>query len=57
MVRKDWLKIFAIMVSGCATRLKRRIGHLYPKVTLPKEYGGGEATVIAWLMGTNSDLS
>ncbi len=28
---------------------KRRIGHLYPKVTLPKEYGGGEATVIAWL--------
>lgn len=28
---------------------KRRIGHLYPKVTLPKEYGGGETTVIAWL--------
>ena len=28
---------------------KRRIGHLYPKVALPKEYGGGEATVIAWL--------
>src|SRR6266852_5785034 len=28
---------------------QRRIGHLYPKVTLPKEYGGGEATVIAWL--------
>ena len=27
----------------------KRIGHLYPKVTLPKEYGGGEATVIAWL--------
>ncbi|MFD3166809.1 DUF1156 domain-containing protein [Herpetosiphon sp. NSE202] len=26
-----------------------RIGHLYPKVTLPKEHGGGEATVIAWL--------
>ncbi len=26
-----------------------RIGHLYPKVTLPKESGGGEATVIAWL--------
>ena len=26
-----------------------RIGHLYPKVDLPKEYGGGEATVIAWL--------
>src|SRR6266702_2011501 len=26
-----------------------RIGHLYPKVILPKEYGGGEATVIAWL--------
>src|SRR5574337_1863326 len=28
---------------------KKRIGHLYPKVTLPKEYGGGEAIVIAWL--------
>ncbi|WP_165774576.1 DUF1156 domain-containing protein [Candidatus Viridilinea mediisalina] len=28
---------------------ERRIGHLYPKVALPKAYGGGEATVIAWL--------
>ncbi len=28
---------------------ERRIGHLYPKVTLSKEMGGGEATVIAWL--------
>ncbi len=28
---------------------ERRIGHLYPKVLLPKEYGSGEATVIAWL--------
>ncbi len=28
---------------------ERRIGHLYPKATLPREYGGGEATVIAWL--------
>lgn len=28
---------------------EKRIGHLYPKVTLPKEYSGGEATVIAWL--------
>ncbi len=27
----------------------KRIGHLYPKVKLPKEQGGGEATVIAWL--------
>ncbi|MBN2361666.1 MAG: DUF1156 domain-containing protein [Deltaproteobacteria bacterium] len=26
-----------------------RIGHLYPKVKLPKDRGGGEATVIAWL--------
>ena len=25
-----------------------RIGHLYPKVKIPKEQGGGEATVIAW---------
>ena len=28
---------------------QKRIGHLYPKVSLPKEHGGGEATVIAWL--------
>ena len=28
---------------------ERRIGHLYPKVPLPKERGGGEATAIAWL--------
>jgi putative DNA methylase len=27
----------------------RRIGHLYPKVMLPPEHGGGEATVIAWI--------
>jgi putative DNA methylase len=27
----------------------RRIGHLYPRVAVPKEQGGGEATVIAWL--------
>lgn len=25
------------------------IGHLYPKVKIPKEQGGGEATVIAWV--------
>ena len=28
---------------------EKRIGHLYPKVKLPKEHGGGEAMVIAWL--------
>ena len=27
----------------------KRIGHLYPKVKVPAEQGGGEATVIAWL--------
>ncbi len=27
----------------------KRIGHLYPKVKLPKIHGGGEATVIAWI--------
>ena len=27
----------------------KRIGHLYPKVKVPKELGGGEATVIAWI--------
>jgi putative DNA methylase len=28
---------------------QRRVGHLYPKIILPNEYGGGEADVIAWL--------
>ena len=27
----------------------KRIGHLYPKVQIPKEQGGGKATVIAWI--------
>lgn len=27
----------------------KRIGHLYPKAKVPKEQGGGEATVIAWI--------
>lgn len=27
----------------------KKIGHLYPKVEVPKELGGGEATVIAWI--------
>jgi putative DNA methylase len=30
-------------------RALERIGHLYPQVDLPKEYGGGKATVIAWI--------
>jgi len=29
-------------------RAQEKIGHLYPKVRLPKEYGGGEANVVAW---------
>lgn len=27
----------------------RRIGHLYPKVEVPENLGGGDATVIAWI--------
>ena len=30
-------------------RAFERIGHLYPKVALPKSEGGGEANVIAWI--------
>jgi putative DNA methylase len=26
-----------------------RIGHLYPQINLPKEHGGGKATVVAWI--------
>ena len=32
----------------CA-RAQEKIGHLYAKARLPKEHGGGEANVIAWL--------
>ena len=28
---------------------EKRIGHLYPKVKVPKKQGGGEATAIAWV--------
>ncbi len=36
---------------GCWMREEAltRIGHLYPKADLPKGYGNGKATVIAWL--------
>ena len=27
----------------------KRVGHLYPMIDLPKEIGGGKATVIAWI--------
>ena len=37
------------MANGCANRRSERIGHLYPQVDLPKEHGGGKATVIAWI--------
>lgn len=30
-------------------RAREQIAHLYPQVDLPKEYGGGKATVIAWI--------
>ena len=30
-------------------RARAKIGHLYPKVNLPKDYGGGQANVIAWI--------
>lgn len=30
-------------------RAWERIGHLYPQVSLPKDIGGGTATVIAWI--------
>lgn len=30
-------------------RALERIGHLYPQVDLSSEYGGGKATVIAWI--------
>lgn len=30
-------------------RAYKQIGHLYPDVDLPNEFGGGKATVIAWI--------
>ena len=35
----DWMKQQAF----------KRIGHLYPQIKVPREQGGGEATVIAWI--------
>ena len=35
---------------SCCGKLSRRAsGSLYPKVRLPKEHGGGEAKVVAWI--------
>ena len=31
------------------TEAEKRIGHLYPKVQVPDDQGGGEATAIAWI--------
>jgi putative DNA methylase len=31
------------------TAAAKRIGHVYPNARLPKEHGGGEAPVIAWI--------
>ncbi|MYA94925.1 MAG: DUF1156 domain-containing protein [Nitrospinae bacterium] len=35
--------------SWMRERAFKHIGHLYPEVDLPKEHGGGKATVIAWI--------
>lgn len=32
-----------------AARLRESVGNRYPRMTLPKQYGGGEAEVIAWI--------
>jgi putative DNA methylase len=37
------------MCQWMRDQAQAKIGHLYPTVTLPKEQGGGQATVIAWL--------
>jgi len=42
-------RTFGATVHGCADEAERRIGHLYPKVRVPNEQGGGQATVVAWL--------
>lgn len=40
------VRYYGRIVHKCA---QAKIGHLYPKVHLPKEHGGGEANVIAWI--------
>ncbi len=40
------VKYYGEWMRGCAWE---RIGHLYPQVDLPKEYGDSKATVIAWI--------
>jgi len=55
LIRRKWLGAGGlaedIRFYGAWIReqAQKRIGRLYPKVILPKEQGGGEATVIAWL--------
>ncbi|MCE7967899.1 MAG: DUF1156 domain-containing protein [Leptolyngbya sp. PLA3] len=40
------VRYYAALISD---RAHEKIGHLYPKVRLPKENGGAEADVIAWI--------
>jgi putative DNA methylase len=47
---RGWRRTFATTARGCA-KAEKRVGHLYPKVKLTKEKGGGEATVISLAMG------
>jgi putative DNA methylase len=31
------------------TEARKRVGRFYPSIKLPKEYGGGDAAIVAWL--------
>jgi len=42
----DDIRYYGNWIRGEA---ERTIGYLYPKVILPREHGGGEAKIIAWL--------
>jgi putative DNA methylase len=40
------LRYYGRVIRDCAMK---KLGHLYPKIRLPKERGAGEANVIAWM--------
>ncbi len=55
LVRQDWLRARGIADDvryygqWMLEQAEERIGHLYPAVKLPSEYGGGKRNVVAWL--------
>jgi putative DNA methylase len=54
-IKKDWTGAEGLAEDICyygewmRNAVEKKIGHLYPRIKLPEENGGCEATVIAWI--------